>query len=352
LLLTLAGHVFEYSREFEVLESAVVLHLPEAAFDSDLTLDHGRIILANLKQQGELKVRVRFLDEVWDVILKDRQTVVGIELAGFYPPDVPFDKTGKSEGPFFALNLFTLKGQADVKIRYKEVAVPLQSFYQWNSRVGLAQAGPWPLPNLPRWWTDTKPPNTKDAKDMALALEELGKRLAAKPVDVALAETRKEPRQASRIIAIRGLAAIDAINDLMDALADETDALGRDIATLSLQHWMGQRPDNELKLYRAMHEKMKTYTALQAEVVMELLHPFPREVRNDPGHYEKLIYNLTDPKLAIRHLSYWHLINLVPEAKKQVRYDPAGDKAALLAGQKEWKKLIPDGTVPSAKPKK
>lgn len=347
-LLTLAGNVPEFSSEFPVEESAVVLHVPATGFDADLTLERGRLFLANSKAEGEARIRVRFVEEIWDLVLKEPKTMVALELWGIHPPDVPFDKTGKGEGPLFLLNLLSLKGQALVhKTRYLEESLPQGSLYQWNSRQG-APGGPQRLPSLPRWFTETKPPNTAQAKDMSTALTELANRLATKPVEIALAETVKDTKPASRILAIRCYAAIDDIAQLVASLADEKDALNRDQARSGLRHWLGQKSEHELKLYRAL-QKM-TYSALQSEVIMELLHTFPVDARQNPETYEKLIANLTDRKLAIRYLSYWHLVGLAPDGIKKIKYDPAGDKEFLAAGQREWKKFIPDGALPP-KPK-
>jgi hypothetical protein len=227
--------------------------------------------------------------------------------------------------------------------------VPQGSLYQWNSREG-APAGPQRLPSMPRWYTDTKPPNTTHAKEMTAALTDLGNRLAAKAVNIALEETRKDTKLANRILAIRCMAAVDDITQLVHIIGNDADGLNRHFATVALRHWLGQKAAHELQLYQALQQKMG-YTALQAEIVMELLHTFPVDARQNPETYEKLIANLTDKKLAIRHLSYWHLVGLAPDGLKKIKYDPA-DKEQLAAAQKEWKKLIPDGALPpKTKPK-
>ncbi|MBL8792938.1 MAG: hypothetical protein JNM56_03465 [Planctomycetia bacterium] len=346
VLLTLLGNVPEFTGEF-VMESAAVLHLPVDGFDAELTLDHGRILLANAKPQGEARVRVRFLNEIWDVTLKDNQSIMALDLAGIHPPDTPFDKTGKlSDGPLFFVQAASLKGQTEVKIGFRSFNLPTQTIMQWDSRSGSFQ-GPVPLQKLPRWFTDKSPPTTQLAKDMALAINELNIRLANKQVEIAIAETRKEPRPASRVLAIRALGAIDDITGLLTILGGDKDPLERDQAVEVLRLWMGRKRENEMALYRTINEKMKaTYTPLQAEIIMELLHLFPPDARKAPETYEKLISNLTDKKLAVRHLSYWHLVRLDWEGPKAIRYDPAGDPAQLEAAYKEWKKRIPDGKLP------
>src|SRR5262249_37757699 len=153
---------------------------------------------------------------------------------------------------------------------------------------------------------------------MSAALTDLGNRLANKAVEVALAETLKDNKVANRILAIRCLAAVDNIGQLMDIVGNDPDAVNRYFATVALRRWLGQKPAHELQLYQALQKKMG-YTALQAEIIMELLHTFPVDARQNPETYEKLIANLTDKKLAIRHLSYWHLVGLAPDGIKKVK---------------------------------
>src|SRR5262249_47237563 len=185
------------------------------------------IFLSNNKLDKESRIRIRFVEEIWDVVLKEPKSIVALETWGFYPADVPFDKAGKGEGPLFVLNFFSLKGQSSVhKTRYLEEAVAEGSRYEWHSGIG-PPAGPQRLPALPRWFTDPKPPNTTHAKDMTAALSDLGNRLATKSVEIALAEARKESKPASRILAIRCMAAVDDTAQLMDILGNDSDACNR-----------------------------------------------------------------------------------------------------------------------------
>jgi hypothetical protein len=83
--------------------------------------------------------------------------------------------------------------------------------------------------------------------------------------------------------------------------------------------------------------------------MLQLLHGFNDQELAEPETYELLIAYLTDSRLAIRALAYWHLVRLVP-AGKDIAYNPTDDKEALKQGQQEWRKLVPEGKVPP-KPK-
>lgn len=349
--LTLAGNLPDLHpeftpQEFPALESRVVLHVPEREMDADLTLERGRLLIASTKDQGETHVRVRLLpDEVWELTLPNKQTLVCVERTGAYMPGSRFDKTGKGEGPMYFVYLWGLKGQTGVKIRFREFALPEKAWFAWNSWQGSPQ-GPQPAPAMPRWFTDTKPGASAYAKDTRIALEELGTQLSNKAVEVALAEARTETKPANRILSVRCWAAIDGITNLMDALNDEKDPVSRDLAVFSLRHWIGQQHDNAFTLFRTLRTKLN-YSEVDSEEVVDLLFPVSQQGRQRPETYEKLIGNLTHRRLAIRHLSYLWLLVLVPDGGK-IKYDPAGDKEALARGQADWKKKVPEGSVPAA----
>ena len=64
-------------------EAAAMLHdNPEVALD--MTLDRGRTVIAN-RPNGNALVRLRFLDQVWDVKLLQPETRIGFELHGRVP---------------------------------------------------------------------------------------------------------------------------------------------------------------------------------------------------------------------------------------------------------------------------
>src|SRR5205807_1016622 len=76
---TLWGNLPEIS-SIRVFESAVVLNANTSA-DADLTLVRGRIVLASRKADGPARVRLRFLDEVWEIVLPDSSAKAAVELS-------------------------------------------------------------------------------------------------------------------------------------------------------------------------------------------------------------------------------------------------------------------------------
>ena len=86
-------------------ESSVILH-PADKFDADLTLDHGRIVLANTKDQS-LKIRLRFANpsnpgkgEIWDLTLDKGAEITVVMWVG-HPPGEQFYRqdSPRRQGP-------------------------------------------------------------------------------------------------------------------------------------------------------------------------------------------------------------------------------------------------------------
>ena len=113
----LRGHVREFSvfqfQDF-LAESVVKLHKNDK-FDLDMTLLRGRVYLSNVKGKddgkGDLKVRLRFESEVWDMVL-ERGTEVGIDLVKVYTPGINY-RTG--DEPRARLGLCLFRGEMEVR---------------------------------------------------------------------------------------------------------------------------------------------------------------------------------------------------------------------------------------------
>src|SRR6266849_7309772 len=144
------------------------------------------------------------------------------------------------------------------------------------------------------------------------------------------------------------MGAVDDLGRLTAALADPS-AEVRELAVSALRHWIGTSPKQDRVLYQFL-VKDKKYTAAQAEIVLQLLHSFGDAALSQKETYEALIAYLKHDKLAIRELSWWHLVRIVPDGKK-IEYDPGAAAADRDKGYAQWKKLLDDGKLPpSTKP--
>jgi hypothetical protein len=343
--LVLWGNLPEFWTTPLILESVVVLHAnPDV--DLDFTLDHGRVVLGNLKPDGPARVRVRFQEEVWELTLPDTTSQVSLELFGLA---AQYTRELRVEPPLETLILLTLAGQAQLRVRYQEFQLPSSSFFLWDN-IGPAQPSPQRLPKLPEWWTSNKVPPRKEARVMELALEELRKRLTGKAVDIVLAEALKDPEESTRTLAVRSLAALDNLPKVLDALDDERHPDTRFYAIQSLRHWLGERADHDKQLVDVL-VKQKKYTPSQAETVVQLVHGFTEKELGDPTLRGTLGEYLNHARLPIRQLAHTLLSLLVPEGRK-IPYDPAGETAQRELGAEQWRKLLEGKAAGKAAPLK
>jgi hypothetical protein len=334
-----------------IFESSAVLH-DTKAYDLDLTLLVGRVVISNAKKAGAARVWLRMPGEGWEITLDDPGAAVALELHGLWPQGVPFSKNPQSpERPVSVLSLQMLKGQADLRMGGRQQrlsAPPGPASLHWDNLAG-ADPGPRRGQKLPAWAEDSAS-QSEDEKEVAGVAAKYREVLKEKPPVEALqallasAEGVKDPRRAelTRVFAVLGLAATGALPQLADVLATSHDAAARKAAILAMRHWIGSAPGRDLLLYR-MLIAYGNYSDKLAETVLQLLHsPFDP---NDPVTYQTLITYLQHDKLAIRELARSHLYRLVPQGA-YIAYNANGTKEERAKAAREWKELIPDGELP------
>jgi hypothetical protein len=326
-------------------ESAIVLHANDK-FDADLTLDRGRIVISNFKNQGPARCRLRFQGEVWDLTLEEPGTEVGVLISGRHLG--AFDS---GLGPHELLVLSVLKGEISARIGHDEhFQVRSPSGFEWENE-GKGTRGPLSANMPPPYWEKTLP-ETPQAEEMMRAVKELHLGLAGKnTVESVLLISLKSDRPSHRQLAVRCLGAIDALPNLLDALADE-DPMHADVrqeAIMVLRNWIGRNGEQDSKLFdkKAQTGALidKRYKSSQAEIIMQLLHNLSVEQRKDPETYQTLIDYLSLNQLAIRELALWHLVRLAPKGM-EFNYNPAATTDERKSAIDKWKKFIPEGKLP------
>jgi hypothetical protein len=336
---------------FPVLEAAVVLHA-STANDLDFTLDRGRVELGNRKAKGTAKVGARVRKETWELTLGEAGSRIGLEMYGRWPKGIFFSKDGKEE-PTAELVLIVLKGSVDVKLGTRQLgmsAPPGPAYFHWDSGAG-ADAGPQRLEKLPIWADpDAKP--SPDAKERAARLEKFQKELAGKAPEAVIAGLLKSKNAGDLRVGAIALGATDNLAGLHDALNSTDSAELRDNAVMALRHWIGRKASQDLALYNLLVNEKK-YPPAQAMIVLRLLHSFGEADTGRPETYEALIAYLTHDRLAIRELARWQLYRLVPATKdvpstmKAIPYDAAAPVKDREAAQEKWRKLVPEGKLPT-----
>lgn len=348
--LGLWGSLPELTR-FPVLESAVILH-DSRAYDLDITLDRGRVVLANRKKKGAVRIWVRLPGTAWDLTLPAAGDEVALELTGGKQPGVTFDKDARrGQGPLMVLALHVLKGSLTLKIGDREYALdapPGPAYFHWDSAAGPG-GGPHVRKSNPEWADAAAEKKLPAAlrKEIAGLPQFGGGESVAEALAQRLRSADKLPQaeaDARRRLAIYALGAVDNLQGLTDALAEAPGAVTRQAAVETLRHWIGRGPGRDRRLYRFLVQRQK-YAEAQAETVLQLLHsPFDADRAET---YETLIAYLRHSRLAVRELARWHLYRLAPAGRK-IPYDAGAAEAERIKGYEAWKKLIPSGKLPPA----
>jgi hypothetical protein len=330
----------ELDGPFQVLESAVILRsTPD--IDLDLELERGRITVMNDKPQGEARVRIRFSDETWDLTLEGRGSEAALELRRFFPSGSGMTKGPESEDPIAETHLIAIHGEVQLQIRYDSFSLhepPGPASFSWNN-VGAVSRAPQVIQRLPDW---TNSPGVNESMQESLTSFE-DQSGHQSPVNPLLKDFLKKSDKTSRVFAVYGLGAVDDVSALGDVLGDEKQfAEARRAAIVALQHWQGREAENDRKLFEVLKKK---YSPSTAEIVLRLLHRFSEQQLKQPAVYASLIGYLQHVNLPVRQLAYEHLLALVPKGEA-ISYDPVAKLDDRQRAVEEWKKLVPEGTVP------
>jgi hypothetical protein len=356
--LTLFGNVPQISLT-PALESAVTLQRTTSA-DLDVTLDRGRIVVANSKVTGAASVRVRARKEVWDLVLTEPGTTATVEFNARWAAGMPYkEQYEKNEEPKAEMVLLVIRGTVELKVEDENRtlrAPPGPALFTWDSVFGPART-PQPLDKLPPW-AEPAGNRTEQAKAVQEALKPLLKNLAAKPVKTVLteflasadSEGRKNASELMRQLAVTSLGAVDDLDDLWKALDSDKNRTQRLVAIETLRHWIGRRAGQDAELARLIIRSAK-YTPEHAGTVLQLLHSYGQKGIEDPLTYEVLIADLDHDRLPIRELAAWHLYRLAP-AGDAIAYDPSSPAEKRAEAVKKWKQLIPRGQLPPAPKRK
>jgi hypothetical protein len=335
-----------------VLQSAVVLH-DSRAYDLDVSLREGRVILTNTREKGPAKVWLRLPGFAWQLTLTEPGTRVGMEVYGRWPIGASFTREPKPwDEPTKVVLLLMFKGKAYLETdthAYDLAAPPGPAFMQWDSVAGEAE-GPQTIKALPSWADPNVavPAEGKAVEDAVEAYQAQLKKAGSPEAALeglldAAAKEKDKPRAAMlREIAVLGLGALDDTARVAELLADPHSADTRDAAVVALRMRIGAYAGRDLELYHLLQDQLG-YTDRQAETVLDLLHtPFDRD---KPATYEALIHLLQHPKLAVRALARWHLYRLTPVGK-DIAFDPAGPEDERAKAVKAWSELVPPGQLP------
>lgn len=351
--LTLWGNLPGLS-DSPVLESAVVLH-DSTVYDLDFTLLRGRVVLTNTKAKGAAKFWVRREMAAVEVILPNPGDSVAAETYGRWARGVPFSLKA-TEAPINLWEVFCLNGKAEIKagkLSWNMAAPPGPAYFHGNSLDGPATAGPERLERLPDW-ADSKAPVRPLARLFKEVVGQFTGKLEKKDPDevvslmLGLAAALKDRPRATLIrqMIVTSMAALDAVDHVVELLEQSSNAEVRAAAVLALRHWIGANRGRDRLLYELLDGPLG-YSKSESEAILQLLHsPFdPKQAET----YETLITYLNHRKQAVRELAHWHLVRLVPDGR-DIPFDAAAAMDQRRASAAAWKKLVPSGELPKEKP--
>ncbi|HZZ82480.1 MAG TPA: hypothetical protein VFE62_28535 [Gemmataceae bacterium] len=323
---------------FASLEARARFHVPKDT-DLDVSLERGIAVIANAKKSGEAKVALRVGQDVFEITLPEPKSRVGIEVHGRHMPGPP---TLKSEAPVVTMLIFALEGDAVVsngKQATRLTAPPGASLYMWDSISHSVDVQR--FEKLPDF---AKPFSAKE-KELFEMVCHCAKPLADKPG--AIRDTldklisSDEPKERKTAVVCMG--ALDDMPGMLSALGDPKHADVRDMAVLTLRHWIGRGP-GQAERWDAFLLK-QGYTAKQAKNMLYLLRGIEEAKLRQPATYDVLIGALNHKKIEARELAHWHLIRLVPGGNK-IAYDAAAPEAERLQAIAAFRRLVPEGELP------
>jgi hypothetical protein len=340
--LELWGNVPEFSSFPPILETTIMLNVPEAGIDLDFTLERGRVRLANVKAEAPVRVRLRFQRLVWDLTLPDARTEVMVEHWGSWPREEPYRREGDGPGPERCVAIY-VRGRAKLAVGTRTLSLDNLTRFTWTTRGGAAVTAE-TLAKLPDWWTDRIVPDNPRRADMMLALQDYDALLTpnASVLDVAATQVRESPSTAHRLLGVLFLGALEAAPALIDCLEDRNHSDVRGATAFVLRQWIARGRSDERTLHATLCDR-KLFPPEKADIVLGLLHSFSREDVARPQTYDRLVGYLNHDNLAVRDLALWHLALLTPDIARDITYRPTDPPEARAAAVAQWRKRLAAG---------
>ena len=333
---------------FPVLEAAVQFHA-DPKDDLEVTLERGILLLANMKKTGAANVLLYVAGEAFEIELHDPKTRLAVEVYGRHVPGLPNLTNARQDAPVMNAAFFALEGEVVINTKKhatRLLAPPGNALYLWDNLTRT--------PDVHRFDTlpDSVKPFNEDERKQFDTISGFAKKWASTPGGIvkAIWQAATSQDETERKAAIVGLGALDEMPRLMQVLSDKDHADARDMAVLAIRHWLGRAPGQSILLHQHL-TKNEGYTPTQAKNLLYLFNGIEESKLRQPETYDILIQTLNHAKMPARELARWHLVRLVPNGKS-VKYDAAAAEAIRLQAIAEWRRLVPEGKLPSPPKKK
>ncbi len=326
-----------------VLESRVMLYEPARGIDLDLALERGRALVSNRKPEGSARVLVRFDAWTLEVTLPDAASEVALEMRTGYSFGDAVRLDDAAAPPWHMLTL-VLRGRAALKSWKQGTSANAERFQYTCRREADVGHGWWTVPPRP-----LSGPLQEPHKQLVALLAE------GSPVERLARPCADEGTPALvRLLALYGLAALDALSPLVDLLEGSRQAETRKATLFPLRCWLGRHGEHDRRLAEHLQQERK-YSPEQARALLLLLHGSSKTERGKPETYARLIGWLEDERLGVRQAAWWRLGQYAPGPAAEVTavspYDPAAEPAKREAAVRPWKRLLEDKKLPAASPR-
>jgi hypothetical protein len=126
-----------------VMQSRLRFHTPPEGFDTDLTLEAGRIYISTSKASGS-KIRVRIASEAWDIELPNDKTKVMVQAHTTFVPGTPYPPGGVGGEPARTdAWMVVVRGTPNFAAPSRHMKFPAVKEWDaiaWNSKINKLEA--------------------------------------------------------------------------------------------------------------------------------------------------------------------------------------------------------------------
>lgn len=340
------------SAPWPIFDTACTLQAADD-IDLDLSMETGRLVIRNTAAAGTAVLRLRFWNQTWTLALEGPETELLFDLSSRWPAGIRFQPrpigTPPPSPPAATAVLLVLKGNASVDVGGVALALsspPGPAELRWDSRHGPPQAAS-KIEQLPAW-ADLRRSPTSQIRRLAEAFDRFRQTFLDDP-DGALSRFARADDPLQRTVALWMANAFEELEILEGALRKPRSTAEWDLSVMLFRHWLSRSSAHDLQLYDYLVRQ--SYSEAEARIILQLLLGFSNDDLRLPETYQVLLDYLIHEKPLVRNLAAWHLIRLIPDARR-FPYKPDGSREDALRTQEQWRKLLPlDSLPPSFKDK-
>jgi hypothetical protein len=370
VIVNLWGNVPEqFAMRAMVMQSRIRFHTPPEGFDSDLTLEAGRIYLSASKATGA-KIRVRIASEVWDLDLPNDKTKVMVQAHTAFVPGTPYPSGGVGgEPPRTEAVAVVIRGTVNFETPARHMKFPAVKEWDaiaWNSKVNKLEApAPVDKPDIrpdpdALITADKGAPVQRALSDEADTMKDRDG--IRQHLEARMNYARKEELDNARMFAIYAYAAIvdgtdpddtkKMVANLYDALNDSERVMVRQAAVITVSSWLAGSPNNSALLVNVLTVD-KNFPPEDANLAVQLLRGYSAATYGPAvgltSKVDDLIKYLDSDYLIIREAALGNLIGYydIPYTFSKVAAVKFSDRSFELLSRN---KKISDAAAAKIKP--